>query len=132
MRRRRETRRHRLPELNLTPLIDVVFNLLIFVLVTASFSKPDSVPTELPRSSRASPGGDAIVVMVGPTMAVDAEPVTWLTLESATRGAIATRGTTTALLIADRTLPTGTLVEAQDALARAGITTMRLATEAVR
>jgi biopolymer transport protein ExbD len=59
MSRRREARRHRLPELNLTPLIDVVFNLLIFVLVTASFSQPDSVPAELPilpeRAPRATP-----------------------------------------------------------------------------
>lgn len=132
MSRRREARRHRLPELNLTPLIDVVFNLLIFVLVTASFSQPDSVPAELPRSSRAGATGDAVVVTVGATLTVDAEPVTLLTLESATRAAVAARGTTTALLIADRALPTGTLVEAQDALARAGITSMRLATEAAR
>lgn len=45
--------RHRLtpPELNITPLIDVVFLLLIFFMVSTTFDRPTKITLELPESS---------------------------------------------------------------------------------
>lgn len=132
MSRRRDSSRHRLPELNLTPLIDVVFNLLIFVLVTASFSRPTSVPLDIPRSAFAGPSSEAITVALGTSMSVEGEDVTLLTLEAASRSALVARGVASALIVADRSVTTGTLVDVQDALARAGVTSIRLAAEEAR
>lgn len=132
MSRRRDPARHRMPELNLTPLIDVVFNLLIFVLVTASFSRPTSLPLDIPRSAFASPSLEAITVTLGTSMSVDGEEVSLLTLEAAARAALSTRGVSSALILADRAVTTGTLVDVQDSLARAGVTSVRLAAEEAR
>lgn len=41
------------PEINLTPLIDVVFLLLIFFMVTTTFIKESSLNIDLPRSTSA-------------------------------------------------------------------------------
>lgn len=56
------------PNLDLTPLIDVVFLLLIFFLVTASFSQQDAtlVPVQLPQGASgeaAEPGERATVYL---------------------------------------------------------------------
>lgn len=39
------------PEINITSLVDVVFMLLIFFMVTTTFSRPSQLKIELPRSS---------------------------------------------------------------------------------
>ncbi len=43
--------RKQLPDLNLTPLIDVVFLLLIFFMVSTTFDKESRIKVELPQAS---------------------------------------------------------------------------------
>ena len=45
------TKRDNEPELNLTPLIDVVFLLLIFFMVSTTFERESEISIELPESS---------------------------------------------------------------------------------
>ena len=45
------TKRENEPELNLTPLIDVVFLLLIFFMVSTTFERESEITIELPESS---------------------------------------------------------------------------------
>lgn len=45
------SRRKPLPELNLTPLIDVVFLLLIFFMVSTTFDKESRIKIELPQAA---------------------------------------------------------------------------------
>lgn len=45
------TRRDNEPELNLTPLIDVVFLLLIFFMVSTTFERESEITLELPEAS---------------------------------------------------------------------------------
>ena len=45
------TKRDNEPELNLTPLIDVVFLLLIFFMVSTTFDHQSEISIELPESS---------------------------------------------------------------------------------
>ncbi|ADJ27407.1 ExbD/TolR family protein [Nitrosococcus watsonii] len=43
--------RHNQPEINLTPLIDVVFLLLIFFMVSTSFSRESALKVDLPEAA---------------------------------------------------------------------------------
>ena len=54
-------------EIDLTPMLDVVFIMLIFFIVTASFVKEIGIEVDRPDSSNAPPSDDnaAIVVSVG-------------------------------------------------------------------
>ncbi|WP_304525283.1 biopolymer transporter ExbD [Halomonas sp. I5-271120] len=57
-------RRHREPvEINLTPLIDVVFLLLIFFMVSTTFETRQALELELPESASAAPADTAPVVL---------------------------------------------------------------------
>ncbi len=53
-------------ELNLTPLIDVVFLLLIFFMVSTTFQKESEISLQLPRSSdtQTDPSQDRIEVVI--------------------------------------------------------------------
>jgi biopolymer transport protein ExbD len=48
-------RKRRSPELNLTPLIDVVFLLLIFFMVSTTFQRESEIRVELPQASAEEP-----------------------------------------------------------------------------
>jgi len=61
-RRTRRPRRHVLRDvlvLNLTPMLDVIFNVLLFLIVVTRFSTPEGyLPARLPARSAAAPGFD--------------------------------------------------------------------------
>ncbi len=50
------------PDVNITPLIDVVFLLLIFFMVTTTFKKETSIPIKLPEASSKSDPADTVLV----------------------------------------------------------------------
>jgi biopolymer transport protein ExbD len=61
----RPRRRPRLAELSLTPLIDVVFNLLVFFMLSASISQQATLQVELPRADvEPRPADPSAVVVV--------------------------------------------------------------------
>lgn len=51
-------------EIDLTPMLDVVFIMLIFFIVTASFVKEQGIELNRPDSSDAPPNEDAVTVLV--------------------------------------------------------------------
>jgi biopolymer transport protein ExbD len=55
-------------QLSIAPLIDVVFLLLLFFMVTSSFQHPEAIELDLPRASTASSDEDRVL-----SVAVDAE-----------------------------------------------------------
>lgn len=66
MRFRTGRRRPRLAELSLTPLIDIVFNLLIFFLMSSTFDQRAGLEVELPDTEQppSQPGEHDVVVSV--------------------------------------------------------------------
>lgn len=58
-----QTKRDNEPELNLTPLIDVVFLLLIFFMVSTTFEKESEISIELPEASGAPPASKQKLVI---------------------------------------------------------------------
>jgi biopolymer transport protein ExbD len=117
--------------INITSLIDVVFLLLLFFVVTSTFLERPGLDLTLPA---ASPNEVARRDEV--TVELDADGATWLDgarleaadLESGIERALAAAGTERVVLEADERVPHGRVVEAMDAARRAGATGLVVAT----
>ncbi|WP_048307882.1 biopolymer transporter ExbD [Halomonas sp. PR-M31] len=109
-------------EVNLTPMLDVVFIMLIFFIVTTSFIKESGVEIQRPQSSAATPRPDA-QVMVALTAEgavwVDGQPVDAHRVGSEVAALISDQGSV--VIQADRESTTGLLVEVMDRLREAGV-----------
>ena len=132
-------RQLRRPEvsINLTPLIDVVFLLLIFFMVSTSFSELTQLVVYLPEAEGAPASADTavlLVVDVGGNMTLDGEPV-----PNDARGLSAAmgqrlRGNTDipVTLSADAMTPHQYVVTAIDVAAQLNVTRLSIATENTR
>lgn len=109
-------------EVNLTPMLDVVFIMLIFFIVTTSFIKESGIEIERPESSAASPRPDAqVLVAVTPEGAVwvDGKPVDIHRIGQEVAGMLTDDGSV--VIQADRESTTGLLIEVMDRLKQAGV-----------
>ena len=132
-------RQLRRPEvsINLTPLIDVVFLLLIFFMVSTSFSELTQLVVDLPESRGAPASADTavlLVVDVAGNMTLDGEPV-----PNDARGLSAAmgqrlRGNTDIplTLSANAMTPHQYVVTAMDVAAQLNITRLSIVTENAR
>ncbi|MGY4879510.1 ExbD/TolR family protein [Vreelandella aquamarina] len=109
-------------EVNLTPMLDVVFIMLIFFIVTTSFIKESGVEIERPESSAASPRPDAqVLIAVTPEGAVwvDGKPVDVHRVGQQVADMLSDDGAV--VIQADRASTTGLLIEVMDRLKQAGV-----------
>lgn len=116
---------------DLAPLIDVVFLLLIFYVVAATFTRPTAVPVQRPVSSQAASLPERPVVIT-----IGADGGAWLGDRSwdpghiaAVRDALTRRGSERVLVHADGSVPTRELVQVIDACRAAGATSVDLAAD---
>ncbi|AOM01974.1 biopolymer transporter ExbD [Cobetia marina] len=121
MRRRRMEAAEDSGEINLTPMLDVVFIMLIFFIVTTSFVKESGVEIQRPEASHATARPDAAVMV-----AITAEGAVWVDgkpVDAHRVGdAVAELADGQPVVIqADRQSRTGLLVETMDALRSAGV-----------
>ncbi|WP_299231606.1 biopolymer transporter ExbD [uncultured Halomonas sp.] len=115
-------------EINLTPMLDVVFIMLIFFIVTTSFIKESGVEIDRPESSAASPRPDAqLMVAITPEGAVwvDGEPVDAHRVGDAVAGLVGDEGGV--VIQADRESTTGLLIEVMDRIRQAGVDNVAVA-----
>jgi len=115
-------------EINLTPMLDVVFIMLIFFIVTTSFIKESGVEIQRPESSAASPQPDAqLMVAITPEGAVwvDGRPVDAHRAGEAVAALLGDDGGV--VIQADRQATTGLLIEVMDRLREAGVEEMAVA-----
>ena len=122
MRSRRERKQGDQPKLEMTPMIDVVFLLLIFFIVTTSFVKESGVEIERPESSAATPRPDAqVLVAISPEGAVwvDGSPVDAHRVGQQVADMLSDDGSV--VIQADRESTTGLLIEVMDRLREAGV-----------
>ncbi|MGO2132847.1 MAG: ExbD/TolR family protein [Halomonas sp.] len=120
-------------EVNLTPMLDVVFIMLIFFIVTTSFIKESGVEIERPESSAATPRADVqVLVAITPEGAVwvDGEPVDIHRVGNLVSGIISDDGS--AVIQADRNATTGVLIEVMDRLREAGVEQVAVAAQRSR
>lgn len=109
-------------EINLTPMLDVVFIMLIFFIVTTSFIKESGIEIQRPESSAATPRPDAqVLVAITPEGAVwvDGQPIDMHRLGGAVADLVSDGGSV--VIQADRDATTGILIEVMDRLREAGV-----------
>ncbi|TVM04695.1 MAG: biopolymer transporter ExbD [Halomonas sp.] len=109
-------------EVNLTPMLDVVFIMLIFFIVTTSFIKESGVEIERPDASAATPRPEAqVLVAITPEGAVwvDGKPVDVHRIGQQVAGMLTDDGAV--VIQADRASTTGVLIEVMDHLKQAGV-----------
>lgn len=121
------------PELVLTPFIDVMFVILIFLVLSTSFMVPTSLKLNLPESrtgQAAARGEDSpveIEVSASGELRLSGAPVALDSLESRLK-ALEIKPGRTVLLAADREAAHGRVVEVMDRLRRAGVSSFGIRT----
>ncbi len=120
-------------DLNVIPLIDVVFFLLIFDVISTSFVQESAVRLDRPASAGATPvngGFTAVAVLPGGLVQIGAQVTEVCGLEHALRPVLEGAATRTVLVIPDRSVPTGLLLTVMDACTAAGATSVEVAATA--
>ncbi len=129
--------------INLTPLIDVVFLLLIFFMVSTTFSKETQLRIKLPESSEdiqqeqqsnvveIQISGDGVFAVKGPDDASAKQLVNTSrdTLRRAVMAATAGHEELVTVIRADRRTPHESVIQAMDIARRLGLTQITFATQ---
>ena len=119
----------RSPRIGIAPLVDVVFLLLIFFMLTATFGEP-SIPLELPRA-----GGQQGVEHRQLVVTIDRKGQTWVGLDkvareelaSALRARLGSSPGSVVIFRADRRVQYERFVEVLDAARSAGAASVQIA-----
>jgi len=122
------------PEINITPMLDIVFIMLIFFIVTTTFVRETGVTVEKPEAITAEqrPQGN---VLIG----VDTENRIWMNgseielsdVRTQVQRARAENPEGSVILISDKGARTGTLVEVMDQVQAAGVSKMAISAERI-
>ena len=123
------------PEVNLTPLIDVVFILLIFFMVSTTFQKESEINIELPEASGEplEERKDQLEIIIDAEghYFIDEQQVVnteLATLKKAIQKFLGEQRDLPVVIRADRTTPYEAVIRAMDATAQLGLVNMSLAT----
>ncbi|HUP20846.1 MAG TPA: biopolymer transporter ExbD [Gemmatimonadota bacterium] len=117
--------------INVTSLIDVVFLLLLFFVVTSTFLERPGIDLSLPESGSAEVAArEDVTVRLGAdgSLFVGEEPVAPDALEAAIRSRLEEGGTDRVVLEADEAASHGRVVDAMDAARNAGAAALVVAT----
>jgi len=132
----RRTHRHprtNTAEVNMTPLIDMVFILLIFFLVTSSFTKESGIEVSRPTAESGQRQETASIV-IGVTKAgdiwLDNQRVDIRSVRSIVETLHAQNPEGTVIIMSDKDARMGTAVQVLDQVRLAGVTNVAIATTA--
>ncbi len=134
MRRRRDRRKSE-SEVNLTPMLDVVFIMLIFFIVTASFVKESGIEINRPGAStavRKEKGNILIAISANNEIWMNRRQVDPRALRANIERAHAENPQGSVIIQADKDAKTGLLVKVMDAARSAGVKSISLAAEIVK
>jgi len=119
-------------EVDLTPMIDAVFLLLIFFMVTSNLQKDLKVELERPGASSATPAAtQALRVAIEPsgTIYVDGKAVRPWMVQTRVREYLRGAATKSVLVVTDRRVPAEQLVDVVDQCRLAGAADVGVATD---
>ncbi|MCH8082707.1 MAG: biopolymer transporter ExbD [Myxococcales bacterium] len=134
MRRRRDRRKSE-SEVNLTPMLDVVFIMLIFFIVTASFVKESGIEISRPGAStavRKEKGNILIAISANDQIWMNRRQVDPRALRANIERAHAENPQGAVIIQADKDAKTGLLVKVMDAARSAGVKSISLAADIVK
>jgi biopolymer transport protein ExbD len=120
-------------DINITPLIDMVFLLLIFFLLTSSFIIDRGIKINLPKAVSSETAHDnriTVAIDSAGAVFVDNEPVLIESLPDKLKKAYAEKDTKTIYLKADKQNRVDILVRVMDIIKQSGSEKMNLITEA--
>jgi len=121
------------PVVDVTPLIDIIFQLVLFFMVSTTFVSAPGIEVDLPRSSSDTVLRDkddlSVWVAADGAVYVDEEPVDFSGLKSALSRAAQENPSTLIVLKADRSVDHGRVVAVMDAARSRGLTQFAIATE---
>jgi biopolymer transport protein ExbD len=133
--RRRQNRRKSESEVNLTPMLDVVFIMLIFFIVTASFVKESGIEISRPGAStavRKEKGNILIAISANDQIWMNRRQVDPRALRANIERAHAENPQGAVVIQADKAAKTGLLVQVMDAARQAGVKDISLAADIVK
>ena len=118
-------------KLELTPLIDVVFLLLVFFMLTTTFMRPEAIDLALPEATTATASEDQTIVVAleeSGRIVVNEQEVALDEVPARVRTLLDGGASTTITLKTDESLAVKNMVDVMDALRTAGGTDIDLAT----
>jgi len=118
--------------MNMTPLIDCVFLLLIFFMVTTVFSTPPGLKVDLPKAAESDlPPEKDLNIIISKTgeMELNGEPVIMDELDQRLREAKELYRSKVLIIKADKNCIHGIVVDVMDAAKGVGIDELAIATE---
>lgn len=119
-------------EISLTPMLDIVFILLIFFIVTTSFVKEPGFEPMRPLAETAElkqHGNILIAVSQRDTIWMDKRRVQLSDVEQLVESTVAESPESSAVIIADERASTGMVIDLMDRVRRAGVSGVSLAAE---
>ncbi len=111
------------PEIGIAPLVDLVFLLLIFFLLSSTLEKEKALPVRRPQASTAETLSQpplAVTVTAAGTLHMEGRRVSLAELETSLRAALSSVRDRRILLVADREARAGLVVRVMDVCRRAG------------
>jgi biopolymer transport protein ExbD len=117
---------------DMTPMLDVVFIMLIFFIVTASFVKEAGVDVSRPNAETAEQqqrGNILVAIRPNGEIWVDRRPVDVRALRANVERLRAENPEGTVVILADKASQTGLLVEVMDQIRLAGVTNVAIAAD---
>ena len=119
-------------EINISPLIDIVFILLIFFMVSATFVKDYDLDINRPKaSSSTASSSKAIRVHIDSAgdVFIDGKPVRTWVIQNYVREKLDSASDSTVLVVADEGVSAGKLIEVVDQCRMAGAANVGVVTE---
>jgi len=119
-------------EINITPMLDIVFIMLIFFIVTTSFVKETGIDPRRPPAQTAEekPRGNILVaISEGGQIWMNKRPVQLGQVRALVEAALAENPESSAVIIADEEAATGVLIDLMDQIRLGGVSNISVAAE---
>ncbi|WP_154224153.1 ExbD/TolR family protein [Marinicella rhabdoformis] len=119
-------------DLNISPLIDMVFILLIFFMVSTTFVKDMKLELDRPSASSATTASTKAIRLYidnAGEVYMDGESIRIWVIQSRLRDLLKTKTQKSVLVVTDENVPSGKLVEVVDQARLAGASDVGVATE---
>jgi biopolymer transport protein ExbD len=120
------------PEINITPMLDIVFIMLIFFIVTTSFIRETGIEVEKPSAitTEARPQANVLIaIRPNDEIWMDRQQVELNEVRFEVEDARAENPESSAIIIADRGARTGLVVKVMDQVQAGGINRISISTE---
>jgi biopolymer transport protein ExbD len=119
-------------DINITPMLDIVFIMLIFFIVTTSFVRETGIDPQRPAAETATDQGHANILI-----GVDSDGQIWVNrqivkvsdVRQLVESAVNENPESSAVLIADEEAPTGVMLDIMDQVRLGGVANIAVATE---